>query len=73
MNQSHSNKLAALSGEINDYAISLSPVYGRISYIEQQIANKNQPEVQKELQQLDGEIKGLELKFSQLTDRSKNI
>ncbi|KJG53500.1 hypothetical protein UA38_22500 [Photobacterium kishitanii] len=73
MNQSHSNKLAALSGEINDYAISLSPVYGRISYIEQQIANKNQPEVQKELQQLDGEIKGLELKFSQLTDQSKNI
>ncbi|PSU17215.1 type VI secretion system ImpA family N-terminal domain-containing protein [Photobacterium kishitanii] len=73
INQSRSNKLASLSEEINDYAIGLSPVYGRISYIEQQIVNKNQSEVQKELQQLDSEIKGLELKFSQLTDQSKNI
>ncbi|PST99834.1 type VI secretion system ImpA family N-terminal domain-containing protein [Photobacterium iliopiscarium] len=73
MSQSRNNKMASLSEDLNDYAIGLSPVYGRIDYIEQQLINKNQPEVQKELQQLDSEIKGLELKFSQLTDQSKNI
>ena len=73
MSQSRNNKMASLSENLNDYAIGLSPVYGRISYIEQQIIDKNQPEVQKELQQLDSEIKGLALKFSQLESLSKNI
>ena len=65
--------MASLSEDLNDYAIGLSPVYGRIDYIEQQLINKNQPKVQKELQQLDSEIKGLALKFSQLESLSKNI
>ena len=73
MSQSQNNKMASLSEDLNDYAIGLSPVYGRIDYIEQQLINKNQPEVQKELQQLDSEIKGLALKFSQLESLSKNI
>lgn len=73
MSQSRNNKMASLSEDLNDYAIGLSPVYGRIDYIEQQLINKNQPEVQKELQQLDSEIKGLALKFSQLESLSKNI
>lgn len=71
INQSRSKKMASLSEKLNDYAMGLSPVYGRISYIEKQLSNNDIVEVKKELQQLDTEIKGLALRYSTLVNQSQ--
>ncbi|WP_318463389.1 type VI secretion system ImpA family N-terminal domain-containing protein [Photobacterium leiognathi] len=72
MHKNSSKKAVLLANELNNYAIGLSPIYGRISYIEEQIKVQNEAEAEKELHLLDVELKGIELKLSQLMSQNKS-
>ncbi|MHA6609218.1 type VI secretion system ImpA family N-terminal domain-containing protein [Photobacterium damselae] len=55
-----------LSQGLNEYAIGLSPVYGRISYITEQIKQGDKDQAQIEWQNLNQELQAISLKVEQL-------
>ncbi|WP_188013661.1 type VI secretion system ImpA family N-terminal domain-containing protein [Photobacterium damselae] len=55
-----------LSQGINEYAIGLSPVYGRISYITEQLKQGDKNQAQIEWQNLNQELQAISFKVEQL-------
>ncbi|HIF9340782.1 TPA: type VI secretion system ImpA family N-terminal domain-containing protein [Photobacterium damselae] len=55
-----------LSQGINEYAIGLSPVYGRISYITEHLKQGDEDQAQIEWQNLNQELKAISFKVGQL-------
>ncbi|MEF1218797.1 hypothetical protein REH76_13465, partial [Photobacterium damselae] len=55
-----------LSQGLNEYAIGLSPVYGRISYITEQIKQGDRDQAQIEWQNLNQELQAISFKVEQL-------
>ncbi len=55
-----------LSQGINEYAIGLSPVYGRISYITEQLKQGDKDQAQIEWQNLNQELQAISFKVEQL-------
>ncbi|HIF9056234.1 TPA: type VI secretion system ImpA family N-terminal domain-containing protein [Photobacterium damselae] len=55
-----------LSQGINEYAIGLSPVYGRISYITEQLKHGDKNQAQIEWQNLNQELQAISFKVEQL-------
>lgn len=58
-----------LSQDINEYAIGLSPIYGHLSYITEQLKQGDQVEAQKEWRRLNQEVQAVNFKVEQLHQR----
>ena len=71
-NDIHVQDKNKLIKDIHEYASSLSPIFGRIDYIEKQLFIGDKNEAKNELDKLSSEIKSIEFKYLALMKQLKN-